>query len=615
MPDAPQHRPVDRQQSFPALEEEVLARWRERDVFPESLRRREGRRAVGLLRGPADGQRPARLPPRARARVQGHLPALQDDARLCWSSARAAGTATACRSRSRSRSSSGSSPRRRSRPTASPSSTPAAASRCSRSWRTGTALTERIGFWIDLDDAYRTLDNDYIESVWWALRQIWDKDLLYEGHKVVPYCPRCGTALSSHEVALGYKDVVDPSVYVRFRSPPHRPAARRRRAARVDDDAVDAGVQRRGGGRPRADLRARARRPSSCSPRRWSSACSARAPRSSTASRAPRWTACATSRRSPTSAPRSTASAGHTVAARRLRHRRGRHRPRPHGDRLRRGRLPARRAVRAQRRQPGAARRHLRRAHRPLRGALRQGRRRRPDRGPARARPAAARRGLRALLPALLALRHAAALLRQAVLVHRHLEPARPAAGRQRDGRLAPRAHQARALRRSGWRTTSTGRCRASATGARRCPSGAAATATPTASGPSTSSRSSRACGLEDPHRPFVDEVDVPVRELRRRHAPRARGHRRVVRLGLRCRSPSTTRPFENQEQFEQRFPADFICEALDQTRGWFYSLLAVSTLLFDRSPYENVVCLGLILDAEGQKMSKSRATSSCPGT
>ena len=68
-----------------------------------------------------------------------------------------------------------------------------------------TALTERIGFWVDLDDAYRTLDPSYIESVWWALRQIRDKGLLYEGHKVVPYCPRCGTALSSHEVALGYR--------------------------------------------------------------------------------------------------------------------------------------------------------------------------------------------------------------------------------------------------------------------------------------------------------------------------------------------------------------------------------------------------------------------------
>ena len=77
-------------------------------------------------------------------------------------------------------------------------------------------LTERIGFWVDLDDAYRTLDTSYVESVWWSLKQIADKGLLYEGHRVVPYCPRCGTALSSHELALGYKDVVDLSAYVRL---------------------------------------------------------------------------------------------------------------------------------------------------------------------------------------------------------------------------------------------------------------------------------------------------------------------------------------------------------------------------------------------------------------
>src|SRR5436309_4432827 len=77
-------------------------------------------------------------------------------------------------------------------------------------------LTERIGFWIDLDGPYVTLTNEYIESVWWSLRKIWDDGRLYHRHKVVPYCPRDGTALSSHEVALGYKDVVDPSIYVRF---------------------------------------------------------------------------------------------------------------------------------------------------------------------------------------------------------------------------------------------------------------------------------------------------------------------------------------------------------------------------------------------------------------
>ena len=77
-------------------------------------------------------------------------------------------------------------------------------------------LTERIGFWLDLEGAYRTLDETYIESVWWALSEIHNRGLLYEGHKVVPYCPRCETTLSSHEVALGYRDVVDPSVYLKL---------------------------------------------------------------------------------------------------------------------------------------------------------------------------------------------------------------------------------------------------------------------------------------------------------------------------------------------------------------------------------------------------------------
>ena len=80
-------------------------------------------------------------------------------------------------------------------------------------WR---QMTERIGFWVNLDDAYITLSNDYIESVWWVLRQAWDRELLYQGHKVQPYCYRCGTTLASHEVALGYQEVSDPSIFVRF---------------------------------------------------------------------------------------------------------------------------------------------------------------------------------------------------------------------------------------------------------------------------------------------------------------------------------------------------------------------------------------------------------------
>ncbi|MBE9482838.1 MAG: class I tRNA ligase family protein, partial [Chloroflexi bacterium] len=80
------------------------------------------------------------------------------------------------------------------------------------------AMTERIGFWIDLKHPYITMDNNYIETCWWAIKQMWDKGLVYQGYKVTPHCPRCGTSLSSHEVALGYQDdVEDPSVYIKFK--------------------------------------------------------------------------------------------------------------------------------------------------------------------------------------------------------------------------------------------------------------------------------------------------------------------------------------------------------------------------------------------------------------
>ena len=75
-------------------------------------------------------------------------------------------------------------------------------------------LSERIGYWLDYSDPYVTYHNEYVESVWWALKTLYDKDLLYRGHKILPYCARCGTALSSHEVAQGYRDVKDPSVYI-----------------------------------------------------------------------------------------------------------------------------------------------------------------------------------------------------------------------------------------------------------------------------------------------------------------------------------------------------------------------------------------------------------------
>lgn len=78
-------------------------------------------------------------------------------------------------------------------------------------------LTNRIAYWLDLDNPYITYESDYIETLWWIIKQAYDKDLLYRGHKIVPHCPRCGTALSSHEVAQGYKLVKDRSIYTKFK--------------------------------------------------------------------------------------------------------------------------------------------------------------------------------------------------------------------------------------------------------------------------------------------------------------------------------------------------------------------------------------------------------------
>jgi isoleucyl-tRNA synthetase len=210
-------RPVDPKQSFPALETEVLERWRERDVFHRQLeqRREQGAEVWSFYEGPptANGAPGSHhvlsrtfkdIYPRYQA-MRGHyvprkagwdthgLPVeLEVERELGIASKAEIDAYGIAEFNQRCRES---------------------VFRYVEEWN---RLTERIGFWIDLDDAYVTLTNTYIESVWWSLRKIWDDGRLYEAYKVVPYCPRDGTALSSHEVAQGYKDVHDPSVYVRL---------------------------------------------------------------------------------------------------------------------------------------------------------------------------------------------------------------------------------------------------------------------------------------------------------------------------------------------------------------------------------------------------------------
>ena len=101
------------------------------------------------------------------------------------------------------------------------------------------SMTDRVGFWVDMEHPYVTLDNDYIETGWWILRQLWDKGLVYQDIKGTPHCPRCVTSLSSHEVALGYQeDTPDPSVYVKFRLFGRDPTKRPKRAGDAYDRLI-----------------------------------------------------------------------------------------------------------------------------------------------------------------------------------------------------------------------------------------------------------------------------------------------------------------------------------------------------------------------------------------
>ena len=227
---SPVHEPLPPNVSFPALEEQVLARWRERDVFRATLRNREGGPPFVFYEGPptANGRPGAHhvlarvfkdVFPRYKT-MTGHFV----ERKAGWD---CHGLAVEIAVEQKLGF--------KSKDDIERYGIAEFNAQCRESvleyledWN---ALTERIGFWVDIDDPYRTLDPDYVESVWWALTTMWQRDLLYEGHKVVPYCARCGTALSSHEVAQGYEEVEDPSVYVRF--PVTTPAGALREGDRI----------------------------------------------------------------------------------------------------------------------------------------------------------------------------------------------------------------------------------------------------------------------------------------------------------------------------------------------------------------------------------------------
>ena len=477
-----------------------------------------------------------------------------------------------------------------------------------------SALTTRSGTWIDTTDAYWTLSNDYVESVWWLLSQLWQKGLLYEGHKVSPYCARCGTALSSHEMGQPdvYRDVVDPSVYVRFPlvdGAPLDPGAAgadllvwtttpwtliSNVAAAVGADVDYARVPAEAFGSTGRDLIAAvARLPEGVEPiETWKGheltgwryerpfalldiPAGTRAWRIVTADfvttddgsgivhLAPAFgeddAAVARVENLPVLNPvDADGTFDHRV-------------PQWHGlfvkdaDRGIIDDLAARDLlVREQAYEHSYP--HCWRCRTPL------------------------------IYWAKTSWFVRTSTMRDELL--RENETVNWQPDHIKHGRFGKwlEGNVDWALSRDRYWGTPLPIWRCAGCGHERCMGSVA----------ELSSAAGRDLSELDLHRPYVDDVTFPCAECdgtARRVAP-------VLDAWFDSGSMPSAQfhyPFENKDLFHDSYPADFICEAIDQTRGWFYSLLAVNALVFDRAPYKNVVCLNLIVDENGQKMSKSR--------
>ena len=603
------HRPVDPKTSFPELEELVLERWRERDIFKESVRRRQGAPQWGFYEGPPTANGPPGthhvlsrvfkdIFPRYRT-MKGFyverkggwdchgLPVeLAIEEQLGMKSKEDIERYGIAEFNERCRQS---------------------VLSHVEDWN---RLTERIGFWIDLDDAYRTLDPSYIDSVWWALKTIHDKGLLFEKLKVVPYCPRCGTALSSHELGQPgvYRDVIDPSVYVRF------PVTEGNDVVKTGDELLV-----------------------------WTTT---------------PWTLvsnAAVAVDPELTYVRAKTDGGHIyVLAEALVERVLGEGAAQVIDRFPGKKLEGVRYQPPFDYIPGSE-------YGPLGHTVLTGDFVTAEDGTGLVHTAIAfgeddfrlgeQYGLNVINPVKLDgtyderigpyagrnvkdadpdliqdLEQRDRLLKAEDYEHSYphcwrcgtplLYYAKPswyiATSQVKDRLLAANEtinwhpEHVKHGRFGNWLegnvdwALSRERYWGTPLPLWRCPAEHV-----TAVGSLEELHRLSGTQLTDPHRPFVDEVRFPCPQC----GEPAQRVAEVIDVWFDSGSMPFAQfhaPHEHQAHFEERFPADFICEALDQTRGWFYSLLAVSTLLFDQSSYRNVVCLGLILDEDGRKMSKS---------
>ncbi len=474
-----------------------------------------------------------------------------------------------------------------------------------------SAMTSRIGMWLDLSDAYETMSNGFIESVWWLFRRLWDDALIYEGSKVVPYCGRCGTALSSHELGQpgAYRDVTEDSVYVRFpvvdadfdllvwtTTPwtlisntgaaigPDLAYVRVRvdggrdlvlAADRVDAVLGDAEVVGPVDAATLVGLRYE--RPFDWLPAEGDG-----------------WRVVA--------ADFVTVDDGSGIV----------HLAPAFGEIDREvgetEGLPLLNPVDAEARfgpeVPALTGRFVKDADADLIEELRRRDRLVLVTAYEHSYPHCWRCGTPLIYwakPTWFARtsERKADLLRENEAIGWHPEHIRH--GRFGDW-LANNVDWALSRDRFWGTPIPVWRCE-------DCDHD-----TCVGSVAELAERAGRDLDALDLHRPFVDDVTIPCDAC----GGRARRVEPVLDAWFDSGSMPAAQwhyPFENEEIFERRFPADFICEAIDQTRGWFYSLLAVNTLVFGRSPYRDVVCLSLLLDQDGQKMSKSRGNVIDPWT
>jgi isoleucyl-tRNA synthetase len=599
------YEPVDPSQSFPELEERVLERWRERDVFHESIRRREGGPPFVFYEGPptANGRPGAHhvlsrvfkdVFPRYKT-MRGHLV----HRKAGWDCHGLPVELEIEREMGM-----------QSKEDIERYGIAQFNARCRESVLTyideWNRLTERIGFWIDTDAAYYTLSNEYIESVWWALSEVWKKGLLYEGHKVVPYCPRCGTALSSHEVAQGYRDVIDPSVFVRF---PVRgeegvsllgwtttPWTLLSNAAlAVHPDVVY--VRARVGDEVLIVAEALAER--------------VLGEGFEVESRVTGAELAGTRYEPPFGFISDYGELGHSVLEAdfvttedgtgivhtaiafgeddfQLGER--------YGLKLQN---PVKPDGTFDERMGEFAGRGVKEADPDIVAALRANGRLFREVPYEHAYPHCWRCGTPLLYYAKASWYVKTTAVRDQMLAENEKIKWYP--DHIKHGRFGDwlEGNVDWALSRERYWGTPLPMWRCDA-GHEHCV------------GSREELLSLAGAVPDDLHRPFIDDVTFPCADCgdEMRRVPE------VIDAWWDSGSMPFAQwhaPFENEDVLAERFPADYICEALDQTRGWFYSLLAVSTLLYGQSPYRTVLCLGLILDPEGQKMSKSRGNVVVP--